>query len=118
MREVDGVSFVFIDINVPALAPHLNWIQTALQLSENITLCVICGIHTNVIGKEGQADTWCLGVSFIYILYNVGDMAEPWGTPACISLGADILPFTETKFSLWEKRSNTLDLTGRKFQFR
>jgi hypothetical protein len=24
MREVDGVSFVFIDINVPALAPHLN----------------------------------------------------------------------------------------------
>jgi hypothetical protein len=37
MREVDGPNFIFIDFNVPALAPRLSWIQTALQLSENIT---------------------------------------------------------------------------------
>jgi hypothetical protein len=37
---------------------------------------------------------WC--VLFVYILCNVGDRAEPCGTPACISLGVDISPSTET----------------------
>jgi hypothetical protein len=37
-----------------------------------------------------------LGGSFTYILYNVEDRTEPCGTPACISLGVDISPSTET----------------------
>jgi hypothetical protein len=37
MREVDGPSFIFTDVNFPALAPRLNLIEIALQLSENIT---------------------------------------------------------------------------------
>jgi hypothetical protein len=36
------------------------------------------------------------GASFIYMLYKVGDRTEPWGTPARISLGVDILPSTGT----------------------
>jgi hypothetical protein len=43
-----------LDFNSTALAPLLSWIETALQLSENITLYAICGIHSSVIGKEGQ----------------------------------------------------------------
>jgi hypothetical protein len=35
MREADRPSFIFPDFDVPALAPRLNWIQTALQLSED-----------------------------------------------------------------------------------
>jgi hypothetical protein len=97
-RQVDGSSFIFVDFNFPALASRLNWIETALQLSDNITFA-ICGIHTSVIRKEGQMNTWCLGVSFIYILLNVGVKTEPWGTPACISLSVNILHFTETSFS-------------------
>jgi hypothetical protein len=74
--EVDGPSLIFIDFNVAALALHLSGIETALQLSEYITLFMICGIHTSVVGKEGQIKKWCLGVSFIYILYNFGDRME------------------------------------------
>jgi hypothetical protein len=66
MREVDGLSFSVIDFNVLMLAPRLSWIEAALQLSENITLCAIRGVHTVVISKEGQINTWCLGVSYIY----------------------------------------------------
>jgi hypothetical protein len=36
---------------------HVSIKQTVLQLSENITLFAICGIHTSVIGKEGQINT-------------------------------------------------------------
>jgi hypothetical protein len=32
------------------------------------------------------------GASLMYILNRVGDKTEPCGTPACISLGVDILP--------------------------
>jgi hypothetical protein len=40
MREVGGLSFIFSDFNVPALASRLSWIKKALQLSENINpLC-------------------------------------------------------------------------------
>jgi hypothetical protein len=41
----------------------------------------------------------------VYILYYVGERTEPCGTPACISLGTDISPSTETFNFLWEKNS-------------
>jgi hypothetical protein len=66
MREVDGPSFIFIDFNVPALTPRLNRIQITLRFSKNITLFAIRGIHSSVIDKEDQINTWCLGrVSFM-----------------------------------------------------
>jgi hypothetical protein len=49
MRDVDGPNLIFIDFNVPALELRINWIETALQLSENITLFAICGIHTSAV---------------------------------------------------------------------
>jgi hypothetical protein len=80
MKE-DGPSFIFNDFIVTALAPRLNLIQAALQLSENITLFAIRGMHTNAIGKEGQMNSWCLlgggGGEFTYILYNVEDRMDP-----------------------------------------
>jgi hypothetical protein len=57
MTEVDDPSFIFIDFQVTALASRLYRIQTALQLSENITLFAIYVIYTSVIGKEGQINT-------------------------------------------------------------
>jgi hypothetical protein len=77
----------------------LNWTETVLQLFQNIILFAICGIHTSVIGKEGQINTWCFGgIICLYtsILYNVGDIKEPWGSSIWISLGVGILPLTGT----------------------
>jgi hypothetical protein len=54
MREAGGPSFFLIDVNVSVLAPGLNSIETVLQLSENIVLFAIRGIHRSVIGKQGQ----------------------------------------------------------------
>jgi hypothetical protein len=59
-RDAYGPSFFFIDFKVLALAPRLDGIQTALQLSENITLFAIRGIRTSVTGKEGQIHNSCL----------------------------------------------------------
>jgi hypothetical protein len=52
MRKVDGLSLIFIDFDVPALTPHFNSSETLLQLSENITLFVVCCIYTGVLSKE------------------------------------------------------------------
>jgi hypothetical protein len=41
---------------------------------------------------------------YVYRLYNVGDRTEPCGTPACISLGADSSPSTESLNFLWERK--------------
>jgi hypothetical protein len=61
MREVDGLSLLFIDFYVPVLTPHLDCIKTVLQLSENIALFAFCRIETGVISKEGYINTRCLG---------------------------------------------------------
>jgi hypothetical protein len=45
MREVGGPRFILIGFNVPALSLCLECIETALQLSENITLFEIGSIH-------------------------------------------------------------------------
>jgi hypothetical protein len=89
-----------------SLTANLRWQRTALQLSENITLFAIRGTHTSVIGKEGQMKTWPEGggVTFIYVLYHVGDRTESWGTSACISLGVEILPSSETLNFLCERK--------------
>jgi hypothetical protein len=39
-RGVDSPNLIFVDFNVTALAPRLNWTATALQLSESITLFI------------------------------------------------------------------------------
>jgi hypothetical protein len=50
--ELDGLSLVFIDFNVPALTPRLHRSEAALELSENITLFAVCRIYTFVVIKE------------------------------------------------------------------
>jgi hypothetical protein len=53
-----------------------------------------------------------LGHVIIYIVYSIGVRAEPCGTPACVSLGINISPLTETEFSMRKKRANELDYNG------
>jgi hypothetical protein len=78
-RIVDGLSLNFIDFYAPVLTRRLSSTETSLQLS------AVCHIYTDVISKETHTDTRCLG-----------DRTEPCGTPACIFLGMDISPSTET----------------------
>jgi hypothetical protein len=47
-EKADCLSFIFIDFYVPALTPRLNNTETSLQLSENITVFVVC----RIISKE------------------------------------------------------------------
>jgi hypothetical protein len=83
-REIVRLSLVSIDSDVPVLTPRSHWSETALQLSENIALFAVCGVDTCVISKRR-------------------DSAEPCGTSACISLGGDISPSTETLNFLFER---------------
>jgi hypothetical protein len=103
VRKVDDLSLMFIGFYVPAFTPRLNSSETSLQLSENITTFAVCDMYTDVISKEAWIDRRCLGrIIYIYMLYSVGDMTEPCGTPACISLGVGISPSTKTLNFLWE----------------
>jgi hypothetical protein len=52
MRKVVALRLIFIDFYVPALRTRLNCTETSLQLSENITLFVVCRIYTGVTSKE------------------------------------------------------------------
>jgi hypothetical protein len=52
MRKIDGLSLIFIDFFVLAITPYLSSTKTLLQLSENMTLFVVCHIYTGVISRE------------------------------------------------------------------
>jgi hypothetical protein len=51
-REVDTLSLIFINFDIPALIPGLYGAETALEFC-NKTLLAICCIQTGVICKEG-----------------------------------------------------------------
>jgi hypothetical protein len=52
VREVVGLSLIFVNFCVAELTPCLNGTETSLQLSENKTLFAVCRICTGVISKE------------------------------------------------------------------
>jgi len=53
MGEADGLSLLFVNLNVPALTLRLHCGETALETSKDITLFAISGIQARIIGKEG-----------------------------------------------------------------
>jgi hypothetical protein len=57
MRQVGGLSLIFIDFYVLALTPHLNSTETSLQVSENITHFAVYRLYTGVISKETYIET-------------------------------------------------------------
>jgi hypothetical protein len=52
-REVDPLSFIFINFDIPALTPGLHCSETALEFSNNKTLLAICRIQRGAFCKEG-----------------------------------------------------------------
>jgi hypothetical protein len=105
MRKVDDVSLILIDFYVAASTLRLNSSETSLQLSENITLFVVCRIYTGVVSRDLDGHHVLERIIYMCILYNMGGRLEPCGTPACISVGVDIsLPSTETLNFLWERK--------------
>jgi len=51
MREIYGLSLIFIDSYVPALTPLLHGSDPVLQISENIN--PLRFTHARVLSKEG-----------------------------------------------------------------
>jgi hypothetical protein len=50
MREVDGLSLLFVNLNIPALTPRLHCGKTALEISKVIILFAIsveCNKHVS-----------------------------------------------------------------------
>jgi hypothetical protein len=78
MREVDGSSFSSLILIFQRLHHVSIELRSRCSSPRKTILFEIGGIDTSVIGKEGQINTRCWrgGVSFIYILYTVGDKTE------------------------------------------
>jgi hypothetical protein len=66
MRNIHGLSLIFITFDVPALTPVLNNSENSLQLSEDVILLSVCRIYNDVLRKETYKDTRCLR-QIIYI---------------------------------------------------
>jgi hypothetical protein len=52
MRNVDGLSLIFIDFYFPALTPRLNSTETPLQLSVSIAFFPVCRMYIDVTSKK------------------------------------------------------------------
>jgi hypothetical protein len=81
MREVDRPSLVLVYFNIPTFTPG--------------SLRSVAYRHVSS-AKRAKFTLEVWGVSFMYKLYRVGERTEPCGTPACMYLGVDISPSTET----------------------
>jgi hypothetical protein len=98
MRKVDDMSLIFIDCCVLVFTPRLSSAETSLQLYENVTVVTVCHmlVYTGFI-NTGLDGYHVLGrMICMYILSNIGGRMEPCGTSACMSLGVDISPSTES----------------------
>jgi hypothetical protein len=56
MGEIDGLSLLFVNLNVPALTPRLHCGKTVLELLKDMTFLEISGIQARIIGKEGYVN--------------------------------------------------------------
>jgi hypothetical protein len=95
VRNVDGLSLIFIDFYVWALTPRLSRTETSLQLSEN----PLCGLsHIDTCHQRRDLDRYQMFRVYRLCIYTVqcGDRTEPCCTFAFISLGVDTSPCTET----------------------
>jgi hypothetical protein len=55
VREIDRLSLVLIDFNIPAFTPGCRRVKPTLEFSYYVTLLAVCRIYeyTSVIRKEG-----------------------------------------------------------------
>jgi len=67
-----------------------------------LSLRSVAYIHVSSAKRAKWTPGVC-GASFVYKLYRVGTRTEPCGTPACISLGVDNAPSSETVIFLLVK---------------
>jgi hypothetical protein len=115
-REIDSLNLIFIDFDVLALTatssdarPRCKFliIQPYLQ-----SVAYIQASST----KRARYVPGVWGASLMYKLYNIGDRTEACGTAACIFLGVDSSPSTETwNFLLERKELISLTVLAEKF---
>jgi hypothetical protein len=83
MRKVGGLSLIFNDfyvLSIIPLRPRCSFLRTQPSSWS------VAYIQVSSPKKPRQTPAvW--GISFICILYSVGNRTETCGTPACISLG-------------------------------
>jgi hypothetical protein len=53
MGEIYSLSLNSIDFYVPVRIPRLYWIETTLQVSENVNLFTICRTYKSVTSEKG-----------------------------------------------------------------
>ena len=87
--EIHGLRLFFIDFDVPGHTPRFHWRETALQLSENLSLPVIAGIQ---VSEERATYVQYLTFGMGHHLYTGCTVCEwhrtePYGTPAGSTLG-------------------------------
>jgi hypothetical protein len=51
-KEVDPLSLIFINFNIPALTQVLPLAENTLEFSDNKTFLAISRLQTDVVGKE------------------------------------------------------------------
>jgi hypothetical protein len=89
---------IFQRLHQAAIEPSLRWIFRRTYP----TLRSVAYRHVSS-AKRAKLTPVVWGVSLVCNLYWVGDRTEPCGTPACMDLGMDISPFTETLNCLCER---------------
>jgi hypothetical protein len=111
VRKGDGLSHIFIDFYVPAHTPYFSSTETSLQLSENITLLVVCCIytHTHVISKEPRHTLGVQGVSFIQYCTMWGTGQNLVAPLLYIPLHRHFIFGRDSEFSPRKKNANKLD---------
>jgi hypothetical protein len=116
MREVDCLYIVFINIYVPESCTTLPLsVAHAVVFSEDSPPCIL--LHTGWCHRQGILDIhhYLGSVIYVHIVQCRGEdrteqnrteqnRTEPYGTPACIILGVNILPSTETQSFLFERK--------------
>jgi hypothetical protein len=75
--EVDGLRFIFIDLYVPELTPHLFYVQVALELSEYIALRSVACIHVSS-AKRANGPLGLAGVIYIQTIRCRGQDGTLW----------------------------------------
>jgi hypothetical protein len=100
MSEVDRPSLFLVDFNIPAFTPGRHTVYATLDLSPFLRSEAYRQVSS---AKRAKFAPGVWGVSFIYKLYRVGDRTEPCGTPACMYLGVEFSPSTDTLNFRWER---------------
>jgi hypothetical protein len=57
--EIGRMSFLFIDLIVPALTPRIYCSESALQFAENTTFVFLYHVNTDIVREQSKVSSSC-----------------------------------------------------------